>query len=176
MASVASDASDEDTTKMLPRPPPRPPSADFYVSLFELAKTSSRSWTTSRTRSTGCPTRPSARRAVPQFYALKAAVRKLTIAGRTLLARASSCAKNQDQKEKLIEYWNILLDNLPRVSLPPLIADPDANAQAAAAEGNTFIELKDAKKWLWAHKPESGESSPRNQPLPHFHLPSHKPL
>ena len=58
-------------------------------------------------------------RAVPQFYALKAAVRKLTIAGRTLLARASSCAKNKDQKNELIEYWNLFLDNLPRVSLPP---------------------------------------------------------
>ena len=68
------------------------------------------------------------------------------------------CAKNKDQKTELIEYWNILLENLPRVSLPPLLADSDANAQAAAAEGNTFIELKDAKKWLWAHKPESGES------------------
>ena len=97
-------------------------------------------------------------RAVPQFYALKAAVRKLTIAGRTLLARASSCAKNQQQKNELIEYWNILLENLPRVSMPPLLADSDANAQAAAAEGNTFIELKDAKKWLWLHKPESRES------------------
>ena len=88
-------------------------------------------------------------RAVPQFNGLKAAVRKLTMAGRTLLARASSCAKNKDQKNELIEYWNILIENLPRVSMPPLLADSDANAQAAAATGTVFIELKDAKKWLW---------------------------
>ena len=160
VASVASDE-DEDTDEdaAAAAAAPRPPSADFYVQLFELAKIIITVVDDFEDSVYGLPDSTFVlERAVPQYYGLKAAVRKLTIAGRTLLARASSCAKNKDQKTELIEYWNLFLDNLPRVLLPPLLADPDANAQAAAAEGNTFIELKDAKKWFFIHKPESGES------------------
>ena len=56
-------------------------------------------------------------RAVPQFYHLKAAVRKMTIAGRSLWARASSCAKNKEPKAELVSHWKTFIETLPRVAL-----------------------------------------------------------
>ena len=87
VASVASDASDEDTDEdaAAAAAAPRPPSADFYVSLFELAKIIITVVDYFEDSFYGLPDSTFVlERAVPQFYALKAAVRKLTIAGRSL--------------------------------------------------------------------------------------------
>ena len=96
VASVASDE-DEDTDEdaAAAAAAPRPPSADFYVQLFELAKIIITVVDDFEDSVYGLPNSTFVlERAVPQFYALKAAVRKLTIAGRTLLARASSCTSS----------------------------------------------------------------------------------
>ena len=77
--SVASDASDEETDDdaAAAAAAPRPPSADFYVSLFELAKIIISVVDYFEDSFYGLPASTFVlERAVPQFYELKAAVRK----------------------------------------------------------------------------------------------------
>ena len=77
VASVASDASDEETDDdaAAAAAAPRPPSADFYVSLFELAKIIITVVDYFEDSVYGLPDSTFVlERAVPQYYGLKAAV------------------------------------------------------------------------------------------------------
>ena len=85
VASVASDASDEDTDEdaAAAAAAPRPPSADFYVSLFELAKIIITVVDYFEESFFELPDFDASgrERAVPQFYALKAPLSKYACVG-----------------------------------------------------------------------------------------------
>ena len=153
------DASGTDENAAAAAAAARPPSSEFYVHLFELAKAiiSLVDYFEDSVYSLPEGSNFVLDRDVPQFVHLKATIRKMTIAGRLLWARASSCAKNKEQKAELVQHWKAFVEALPRVAMPPLLAD-DAAAQAAAAQGTVFIQLKDAKKWCsarWCHQRRS---------------------
>ena len=150
------DSDDEDAARAAA---PRPPSADFFCALHDLANillalVSHIELNVFELLEHEEGFDFNARNAAPQFAHLKARVQMMGLKSKDLLGRAASCVKQTAHREEMIGMWKAFNKSLPPILMPAMLADE--SQRVAASEGRVFLTMNEVRNYFFSHKPESG--------------------